>query len=250
MGSFEKISDDKIATPFGKKSFNDLEFKKPEKEKIKKSEEEKRYAAYSAEGKEKSGYYGMLRENLKDMQMGGVDLHFGQIDVDNLDEKALDLYRKYIKKKITESELRKFMEKTSEGSNDYNFAALLEHWIMYAKKAEVINEKNKLKGKALETLKKENLSRDVAEYLKEIFNKDILRKCDYEAFILKNSQSYANWQEKLRQHFQLEVKGNNAPQEITEKILKISNDPRYQYYLTLSRIQGMNPIAPEEFLGE
>ncbi|HDZ85070.1 MAG TPA: hypothetical protein ENH35_00775 [Candidatus Moranbacteria bacterium] len=130
-----------MATPFGKKKLENLESVKPEEAKARKIDEENNNPQYLPERKEETGYYNTLRAKLEEMQKGGVDLHFGQIDVDGLSTEALELYRKHVKKKLTEEKIRKFMENTSGGSDDYNFAAMLLNWQI----AETVDEKYKSK---------------------------------------------------------------------------------------------------------
>lgn len=44
------------------------------------------------------------------------------------------------------------------------------------------------------------------------------------------------------------MKGNDAPKTTETKLARISNDPRYQFYLVLSKIQGIEALDPRGFL--
>lgn len=80
---------------------------------------------------EENDFHGALRRELREKQSGGVDIHFSQIDVDRLSTKALDLYEEYKKKKVDfEKDLKNHMAVVPEGSDDYNFSAMLLNWHM------------------------------------------------------------------------------------------------------------------------
>jgi hypothetical protein len=99
------------------------EAKKNREGKIKKEPE------VQVERKEENDFHSALRRELKEKQQGGVDVHFSQIDIDMLSPKALDLYEEYKKKKINfEGSLAEFRKNIAEGSDDYNFAAMLLNW--------------------------------------------------------------------------------------------------------------------------
>jgi len=65
------------------------------------------------------------------MQGGGADIHFSQIDIDKLSSRVLDLYEEYKKRKTNfEKDLAEFRKNTAEGSDDYNFSAMILNWHM------------------------------------------------------------------------------------------------------------------------
>jgi len=126
MKEFEQNHPEKnIATPFGN---NDFEAKNPEREKDERIKKEIDFSRQLPERKEETGYRSALRADLAEMQKGGTDLHFGQIDIDKLDTKTLDFYGKYKKKQADEQEIKDFMHETMSGSDDYNFLAMLLNW--------------------------------------------------------------------------------------------------------------------------
>lgn len=175
MGKFE-LPEKSIVTPFGKN-----------REKHFEAAEMETFARGTEKGNEINRYDALKRElaEMKD-QKGGVDFHFSQFNPYGLSRESLDRYDDYKKGKLTEEELKKFAQKQEVGSYDYQFAALLEHWIMGKKAKEAIDEKEKLKKEAARILQKQELSEDVAKYLEDVFGKNVLRKCDYEAFILQS----------------------------------------------------------------
>lgn len=81
------------------------------------------------ERREGTDYFAILRQELKEMQEGGVDLHFSWINIDDLSREALDLYRKYIKGQLDEKGIAAFREKTVLGDSEYHFAAMLLNWL-------------------------------------------------------------------------------------------------------------------------
>lgn len=134
MNNFEKI----FPTPL-ERSIAEIEIRKeiPEPE-------------VKVERGEEVDFHNTLRKELKEKQKGGSDIHFGQIDLDKLSNPALDLYGKYKRRKGgLEESLAEFRKKTAEGSDDFNFAAMLLNWHMDYMSEKKLSEIKKRKATQL-----------------------------------------------------------------------------------------------------
>lgn len=85
----------------------------------------------SIEKGEENDRYSVLRDELKDKQKGGVDIHLANIDIDKISNKLLDIYEEYKKRKIYfEKDLAEFRKTIAVDSDDFNFAAMILNWHM------------------------------------------------------------------------------------------------------------------------
>lgn len=198
---------------------------------------------YDKERGEDAGHFNYLKGKLRKMQAGGADIHFGQINVDALSDKAIDFYRRFEQGKLNEQELDEFISLYSPGDNEYNFAALLRNWALERKSIEIEKEKERLKkqaGKKLEEFKKKNPH--VAAYVDDkIFNS--LRRYDYKATIDLNQNNFRDYESNLREYFKNMTRGKKE-----DPLVIIENDPRFKYYRALKEALDLGSGNPEEFI--
>lgn len=197
---------------------------------------------------EEKDNYNLLREELREMKKGGVDIHFSRIDEENLSKETLDLYEKYKESKLTEEEVKNFAQKIPKESPDYQFAAMLLNWVIGKREELSRAEKELLKEEAkskLEKLKK--INPDIEKYLQGI-NLDDLLKTDYKIITDLNKQNFESYEKLLRAYFWTKVESKVEERSKETKLRMIQNDPRFQYYCLLREAMNLGGCNPETFL--
>lgn len=194
--------------------------------------------------------YDILRKELVEMksQKGGVNFHFSQFNPDNLLDKSLDMYDDYKNGRLTEENLKNFSKTLDAGSPDYQFAALMEHWIMNAKKEKMIDLREKMKidaGKELEKIM--NINPNMQKCLNGI-NLDSLRKSDYEAIINMDNLNLGTYEERLREYFDNKVGGKQEARTPNIKRSMIEGDQSYLLYRAICNIKNHPPQKIDTFI--
>lgn len=189
----------------------------------------------------------VLKKELKKFRNGGVDYHLSRINVHELIDDELVLYKKYKERRLLEEDISEFNKKNPAVSLDYNFGAMLRQWIIDRSKKDKAELKEKMREaarKKIEDMTK--TSPAVDSYLKEIFDK--LKQSDYEVVLNLNEENFKTYEQRLKDYFKLVAKGADAPKTQEEILAKIEMDPRYQHYRVLREIQKLNPVNPDYFI--
>ncbi|MFA4818073.1 MAG: hypothetical protein WC608_05160 [Parcubacteria group bacterium] len=232
-----KRSEEKLDTPFGK---GIDQFEEGKETGAKNSD---KYLAYEIERGEEGGYFNKLREELKAMQGGGVDRHFGYFNVNGLSDKTIDFYRQFKKEKLDEKKLDEYISRFSPGDNEYNFVALLRNWIQEKKCLDVEKEKRELKQKAerkFNELKKR--APHISAYVNDkVFNS--LRRFDYRMTVDLNEANFSDYESNLREYFKNKTMGKQD-----EGLAIIEEDPRFKYYCAMKEALGLGPCQPDVFI--
>lgn len=219
-----------------------FEIKKPFQEKpLEKIDQDIENEFYPERGEEQD-YYSMLRRELKQKREGGTDIHFSDIDIDELSPKALELYRKYKRGKINSEEIKKFSAETATASSDYSFAAMLLNWQIDKAELERAKEKELLKKEAKQKLiDLKNVKPHIVAYVDNI-NLDLLKRLDLKAIKDLDEQSFISYEKNLREYFKNKTEGKK---EIKKEV---EEDPRYQWYCMLREILDLGPSRPDIFI--
>lgn len=193
---------------------------------------------FQPERKEEKSYYDMLREELRSMKDGGVDIHFGEINVDDLSFDSLELYRKYKKNELTEDNIAEFREKFIDKKNEHNFAAMILNWKLDKIAKDKLRETEFLKKEALDKLDElKKKSPHIAAYAEGI-NWEQLKGSDYKVIINLNKENFEIYSDKLKQYFR--------NRDDTEE--NIAKDPRFRYYQMLRELMHEDPIDADKFM--
>ncbi len=128
-------------TPFG------TGFERYEKAKQVSASVNEELSEYTGGHTKEAGYFNYLRDKLRRLQTSGTDLHFGQINVDSLSDKAINFYRLFQKGSLDEKQLDEYTSQFPPGDNEYQFVALLRNWILERKSLDAANESNKKRSR-------------------------------------------------------------------------------------------------------
>lgn len=157
-----------------------------------------------------------------------------------------DEFKEYAKE-VNEYLNKKGQDSGSHSDPRQNLIALMRCLLGAKKKAfnkRTTEALTKEADNSLMEIKKENPA--VGDYLAEMVKKYMpkLRNCDLELIRDYNrlsDQYLSNFEEKLRDYFNNETTGNDAPKTSDGKINLIENHPRYHFYKVVCETKGYIP---------
>lgn len=185
--------------------------------------------------------YDEIIELLRSKKRGGADIHLSQINIAKLGEtelgkEALRLFKLHIEDKLGEEEIRGLLADAKEGSNEYNFGAMLLNWSLDKTEIKKAAEREMLKREAEEKMKNDPHISAKIEGIDLFF----LRKPEWE--VTTGKRSFESYEEKLLAYLKSQKEEGRA-------IESLKTDPRFQYYCVMQKVINNKSITPENFLG-
>lgn len=192
----------------------------------------------------------------------GIVEHFKNIEEDRVPSSDWDIFDGVTSGELAETserflkyrqEIKSYLDKCKQRKENinkdprHNLEAIMLSWFS-AENDFAVQERKKTLIKDVENelteLKNENPA--VGQYLDEVVRKYMpkLKKCDLELirdYGKLSEQYFANFEEKLSDHFGSELIGNDAPKTSDGKVNLIENHPRYHFYKAVCEAKGYVP---------